>query len=102
MRFLVKILAVSKTKDGSTLVINRTHLEIYRIAIDYTLCGIRRFARMYSLLLFFFQITRNKKVPVSAPLLFFFGTLYCSNYYSIKSKPVPVVITVVNNNIAAR
>ena len=31
----------------------------------------------------------------------FLGTLYCSNYYSIKSKPVTVVvvITVVNNKI---
>ena len=30
----------------------------------------------------------------------FFGTLYCSDYYSIKSKSVTVVITVVNDNIA--
>ena len=53
---------------------------------------------------FFFKITRNQKdqkVPVSQHLsCFFFGTLYCSNYYSIKSKSVTVVITVVNDNIA--
>ena len=51
---------------------------------------------------FFSRLLGTKKFLFQHLYCFFFGTLYCSNYYSIKSKPVPVVITVVNNNIVAR
>ena len=79
------------------IVFTRRYIELQSITAFVEFVDLLGCTHFY---FFFFQITRNKKVPVSAPLLFFFGTLYCSNYYSIKSKPVPVVITVVNNNIA--
>ena len=76
----------------------RLYNELPSIARFVELVHLLECAQFY----FFCRLQGTKKLPILA-LLLFFGTLYCSNCYSIKSKPVPVpvVITVINNNIVA-